>query len=714
MCLRRVPVRLLPRQPNLCIYLRRTNHCAYQAQREPRAGLQNNTYADCRVGDFPLADFIRRVTHVSIMPNSWTQRGSAMFRPGNLPLAPPVAFYTALLYHVFPIAATPIPTQLTSNATSSEQNTYSARGSGFQVLADGTQDLAALVGLFATDGVERYTIDYTRGFLPPVTAPLSLLGLLGYVRGLLKASLGIEFCERAGFSTASLRSHAGVRRQDVGRSERIVNVYYLERTISESSVQWKVVKTVPHTHESMPLIAGGGKRALRDRRAYNPSFSIAMCSLVRSGSTAKITFGTCVLCLALTSSISSLVTLLLAGPWIWTRYFACAGLPLSILVGGLPWCWEYIIEHLPFESCDWFRSDWKEGTASVARSTDLPGESLMRKNHFAYFARDDHFYIFDCRAVSVLGLGFIRVTSLCAAICITVAYICQYIELRSASATQSGIWLGAQGLLAIARVLTWHWAPKALGFSTEADIRWTDQRDKMFKNSLTELEITLCWSSVPNTIPNATWETDPGPKAEGKDSTQAPPLPKWLVGKIDSLRLVEAFGLWNRIRSEMAVESGFCQLRNASTQWDMPDYIFARWLQLRCRAYGHNITYTASKRRLGVGAWVCRIMQDMDGNLHIVPGVSLHVYSEDCKTNPSNEIIFFSHFRDPELNILSFPRNHADGTQTLYQGVAGLPNDNRGMPWLANRALEPFYQQIVDELWSEMLSALQVLGFCQV
>ena len=644
------------------------------------------------------------------MPNSWSQRGLGILRPRSLLSATPVAFYTALLNHVFSIAATPLPSQSTSNTSFADENANSNRGNGFQVLADGTQDLAALVGLFATDGVERYTIDYTRGFLPPVTAPLSLLGLLGYVRALLKVSLGIEFCERAGFSTASLRSYAGVRPGDVARSERIVDVHYLERTISESSVQWKIVKTVPHTQESMPLIAGGGKRALRDRRAYNPSFSIAMCSLVRSGSTARIAFGTCVLCLALTTSLSSLIILLLTGPWVWTRFFACVGLPLSSLVGGLPWCWVHIVEHLPFESYDWFRSDWKEGTVSVARSADVPGESLMRKNHFAYFARDDHFYIFDCRAVSVLGLRAIRVTSLCAAVCIAVAYICQYIELQSASAKQSGIWLSTQGLLAIARVLAWHWAPKALGFSTEADIRWTDQRDKMFKDSLTELEITLCWSSVPNTVPDAIWEAGTGPQAESRDPTQAPPLPKWLVGKIDNLILVEAFGLWNRIRSEMTDASDFRQLRNASTQWVMPDYIFARWLQLRSRAYGHNITYMATQRRLGVGAWVCRIIQDMDGNLHIVPGISLYVYSEDRKPNPSDEIIFFSHFRDPELNILSFPKNHADEMQKLYQGVAGLPNDYRGMPWMAKRALEPFYQQIVDELWSEMLSALQVLG----
>ncbi|CAD6584295.1 MAG: hypothetical protein ASARMPRED_001727 [Alectoria sarmentosa] len=585
------------------------------------------------------------------------------------------------------------------------------RNDGFQILADGTQDLAALVGLFATDGVERYTIDYTRGFLPPVTAPISLFGLLGYVRSLLKLSLGTEFCERTGFSTTSLRSYAGVRRRDVPQSERIIEVHYLERTISDLSVEWNVVKTIPHTQESMPLIAGGGKRALRDRRAYDPSFSIAMCSLVRSGSTARLAFGMCGLCLMLTSSLSSLMVLMFPAPWTWARFFACVGLPVSVLIGGLPWCWVYITEHLPFESCDWFRSDWKDGTALVARSADVSGQSLIRKSSFAYFARDDHFYIFDCRAVSVSGLRVIKATSFCAAVCITIAYICQYIELKSASARQSGIWLSIQGILAIVRVLAWDWAPRALGFSTEADVRWTDQRDKFFKDSLTELEITLCWSSVPNAAPDESWETKATPRVDSSNPTQCPPLPKWLVGKIDSVRLVEAFSLWNRLRVGVAIASDFHQLQDASAHWDMPDYIFARWLQLRCRAYGPNVSYVASKRRMGVGAWMCRIMQDMDGRLHMIPGISLHVYSEDRKVTPSDEIIFFSHCRNPELNIICFPRSHASERQRLYHGADELPNDYRAMPWLFKRTLEPFYQNVVDKLWEEMVSALRVLGF---
>ena len=127
------------------------------------------------------------------MPNNSSRRRHGLLGlPGNMLLAVPAAFYSALVNYALFAAATPIPNQLTSDTSSSSQNNSANRGNSFQILADGTQDLTALVGLFATDGVERYTIDSTRRFLPPATAPLSLLGLLGYVRGLLKMSLGIQ------------------------------------------------------------------------------------------------------------------------------------------------------------------------------------------------------------------------------------------------------------------------------------------------------------------------------------------------------------------------------------------------------------------------------------------------------------------------------------------------------------------------------------------
>ena len=96
-----------------------------------------------------------------------------------------------------------------------------------------------------------------------------------------------------------------------------------------------------------------------------------------------------------------------------------------------------------------------------------PGESLTRKNHFGIPRKGMSTYtsstvVQSLHQIRVAGQKYM--TSLCAAVCITVAYICQYIELRSATARQSGIWLSTQGLLAMARVLAWHWAPKSSGF----------------------------------------------------------------------------------------------------------------------------------------------------------------------------------------------------------------------------------------------------------
>ena len=273
------------------------------------------------------------------------------------------------------------------------------RDGAFQILADGTQDLAALIGLFATGGVERYAIDFTEGFVPPATAPLSLLGLLGYVRTLLKLSFGVELCERVGFSIASLRSYTGVRHPDFTPDDKVVNVYYLERAVQDHSVQWRVVKIVPHTEESMPLIAGSGSRVPRDLQTQDASFGIAMCRLPQNKGTISLTFSLYSICLGFAVSCSSFPVLMFTSKWTWTRILAFAGLPTSVLLGGLPWGLIYITEHVPFVPCDWFRSDWKDGPGATTGSADEPGMSLSRKNSFAYFAKGDHFHIFDCQAV---------------------------------------------------------------------------------------------------------------------------------------------------------------------------------------------------------------------------------------------------------------------------------------------------------------------------
>ncbi|KAI9875761.1 MAG: hypothetical protein M1830_008017 [Pleopsidium flavum] len=594
---------------------------------------------------------------------------------------------------------------------SSSDATITNGDSDFHVLANGAQELAALVGLFATDSVERYAIDYTQGFLPPVMAPFSLLGLLGYVRALLKLSLGAEICERTAFSVVALRSYMGVGSGHSSPGEKATEVQYLERRIQKDSVQWKRVKTVMHTKESMPLTAGDGVRAMRDRRTHSPFYGIAMCQLDKTMGTAAMTLGLSGAGLAVATCIPSFTVLLFTSGWTWTRFLATVGLTASVILGGLPWCLVYIIEQLPFEPSEWFRSDWRDGpNMSVTSSAASPGQSLSRKNSLALFVKDDHFYIFDCQAVATRHIWIARAASFVSASLIAIAYICQYIELRATSAKASGVWLGLQGGLAIIRIMAWVWAPNLRWFNnsnnTNTVIRWTDQRVSCFRDSFTELEFVLCWASSPEPPLRATREPTTG-LLQRPDALS---LPTWLIKHVDHVRLPEAFELAKRIQKGTDISEDFLLLKTASVFWDMPDYIFKRWLQLRCRTYGHTYQYEPYKRHLGVGTWTCRMIKDIYGGMHIVPGVSLLIHSADDRTSPPSAIVYLSHHDDPKLNVLCFPGNPARvGHQRLFKTLDDIPQDDAATLSLALHALHPFYQAIAKEMWNEMLSELNML-----
>ena len=53
-------------------------------------------------------------------------------------------------------------------------------------------------------------------------------------------------------------------------------------------------------------------------------------------------------------------------------------------------------------------------------------------------------------------------------------------------------------VLAIIRIFAWDWSPDFLGFSTETTVDEVNPRNKSFEKSLAELEIALCWSSIPD------------------------------------------------------------------------------------------------------------------------------------------------------------------------------------------------------------------------
>jgi len=129
------------------------------------------------------------------------------------------------------------------------------RENTFQILADGTQDLAALIALFATDSVERYVIDYPQGSISVAMASCSMLGLLGHVRALLKLGLGPEACENAAFPTAAIRPILGVARRDRIAASELRKIHYVCYERCVDAIQWSLVKRVRHTDESLPWIS---------------------------------------------------------------------------------------------------------------------------------------------------------------------------------------------------------------------------------------------------------------------------------------------------------------------------------------------------------------------------------------------------------------------------------------------------------------------------
>ena len=63
-----------------------------------------------------------------------------------------------------------------------------------QSIAAGSQDFAALAGLFCTDGVERNLLATQYGYGSVAVSSMSILGLLGLVKSTMKVALGLDKC----------------------------------------------------------------------------------------------------------------------------------------------------------------------------------------------------------------------------------------------------------------------------------------------------------------------------------------------------------------------------------------------------------------------------------------------------------------------------------------------------------------------------------------
>ena len=341
-------------------------------------------------------------------PNSRT--ATFLYKAAAILIAPANAspFTTATQSSTSPVTSS-LPT-----ATSSSSKPD--RDGSFQVLADGTQDLAALVGIFATNSVERYAFDYSRGHLSSAVSILSLLGLLGYVRALVKLGMGPEACENAGFDTKALRPIFGVSDTDRLPTGEVYEMHYMERHTDGSDITWKRIRKTKHTMDSCALrenmrhLDNRDGLAYPDIYGYSDVYSYEMYNkqtwkplrpdgdrLFRSTRGDIFVLLVSFLCVVLTSCL--IIPLRGSSRPQWSLYVATLGLLVPVFSTTLMWAWVYAQEQLPLNSID--------------DDADMP-----KIKYFAYLkSESQRFYlVLSLRAIAGYTRWGLRMMSLVAAL----------------------------------------------------------------------------------------------------------------------------------------------------------------------------------------------------------------------------------------------------------------------------------------------------------
>ncbi|KAL8691077.1 MAG: hypothetical protein Q9218_003620 [Villophora microphyllina] len=600
---------------------------------------------------------------------------------------------------------------LTSNATlhntsnprvTSEDKANSDRNSPFQVLADGTQDLAALVGIFATDSVERYSIDYTKGYLSAASATLSLLGLLGYVRALVKLGLGSNGCHNAGFDTRAFRPLFGVPDHDRLPSDVLHDVHYVERTRSEGYVTWNIAATRRHTVDTLPIL----DLAIPLRRTTPNCVTICACRLTARSEKfyLKHAYYRIPFVLAVCSGLTSFAILALRGGLphqTWTMFYATFGLFISLLGSSTMWAWVYAQEQLPKGNADWVISRLSgDGDANP---------SVEKQDHFAFTGSDYSYCTFDLKAVKGWPRRLVCAASLTGAVSAIIGYICQYVEVRRTTPAQAVKWLAIQGAFAVLRVAIWIGNPSFDDFFMERGEPggpWNYLR-------LSESQLVLLWFSEihPKRIPAESFKIrNPievkqsvgihevirrqharPPNWESWNIPNGFKIPMWALHGLDhsAEHVHQVFELAQRLRNRRLSDSGpnwdqdLKRFQEARRFWDMPGWLFMLWVDAHTK---QDLKMQKSENN----SYGCRLIEDIGGTVHFMPfWTSCDIYryvpgDESGRTlSKKLPIQVFGDSTSDERSI--YARSDPDSAdaallrkQDLYVGRRTVPSDEPG------------------------------------
>ncbi|KAF8456844.1 hypothetical protein BDZ91DRAFT_852459 [Kalaharituber pfeilii] len=428
--------------------------------------------------------------------------------------------------------------------------------STFEVLADGTQDLAALVGLFATDSVERYAVDYSRGYLSVAMSKCSLLGILGYVRALVKLGIGSKACQDSAFPTAPVRPILGVAEVDRLPKEELFTVNHIKRLQNKDKLVYEVVKKLNHTEESFPIAGVFRRRGLEDSgpdRYEKFHFYIDIDKDLKGHHIRSALLN------SLTASVTSFPVLFIASELTWMVLVASIGLAFGLIVSSIMWSTVYRLEQRP-------RNILRHRIWQLSEEqSEERSEKQFAIMHTAAQAKS--LKVATCMLIGVYGrLEFAcRVISIAMGLLICLGYLCQYVEVRKVTGSPAAWWLGTQAVLALLRVLVWIWDPTFDDFTRVENYQFPIVEFGMVS------ELTTLYFSLP----------------DGYCKGRRIEFPVGMVGN-DWIKAWESeskgqLAILNQMVLAPAIPDEFrdALLNKCTATWMFPDYLFSRFLGFR-------------------------------------------------------------------------------------------------------------------------------------
>ena len=311
-------------------------------------------------------------------------------------------------------------------------------------IASGTQDLAALAGLFCTDLVEHNWLALEHGYGSSLISSLSLLGVLGLVKGAVKLCLGPSLCRNAGIQLDTLRGIIGYEEWESPSSGDLVPCY--DTIVEYSKEEVKVVKKkVFRDTKTSPFLSVGSDMlgGLKKQTAVNLGNRRRQMEF-KQGILAMMAFA------ATTSGLTAWVIMIVPTPWTWVRILATSVLhPCLFLLSMLPllpeWQQRQPGRHINFEKWELLFSKDSTEDSNKSASLHFLQVPIMGESNVLHFQGDMTIY-----SSSLFRLGIFVLAAATG-----MGYICQYSLIQGANNKQALIWVLCQAVFALVRAIFW-------------------------------------------------------------------------------------------------------------------------------------------------------------------------------------------------------------------------------------------------------------------